>query len=79
VVLSVPAFVGITWALRGLAPTRLRLTGFAAGLLAGAVGAAGYALVCDEVSLTFIALWYSLGIALTGVAGSLLGGRLLRW
>jgi hypothetical protein len=78
-VLSVPALAGILWALRGLAPTRLRAAGFGAGLLAGAVGAAGYALSCDEQSAAFIALWYSLGIALCGLLGAGLGGRLLRW
>ena len=66
-------------ALRGLAPTQLRLAGLAAGLLAGGVGAIGYALSCTEVGLPFVATWYSLGIALTGALGALLGPRLLRW
>jgi len=64
---------------RALAPTRLRLAGFAAGLLAGAIGAAGYALSCTEESTAFIAVWYSAGIVLTGLLGGALGGRLLRW
>jgi hypothetical protein len=77
--LSIPALAGLLWALRGLAPTRLRLAGLGAGLLAGAIGAAGYALACTEQSAAFVALWYSLGIALCGVLGAALGGRLLRW
>ncbi|MGF1627845.1 MAG: DUF1109 domain-containing protein [Kiloniellaceae bacterium] len=77
--LSLPALVGVLWALRALAPTRPRLAGFAAGLLAGAVGAAGYALACTEESISFIALWYSLGIFLAGLLGSVLGARALRW
>jgi hypothetical protein len=79
VVLSIPALGGVLWAMRGLAPTRARMAGLAAGLLAGAVGAAGYALACGETAMTFVAIWYSLGIAMTGALGALLGPRLLRW
>lgn len=79
VMLSLPALAGALWALRGLAPTHLRAAGFHAGLMAGALGAMGYALVCPEVSATFVAVWYSLGILLTGLLGALLGPRLLRW
>jgi len=77
--LSVPALVASLWALRGLAPTRPRLAGMAAGLFAGAIGAFGYALACPEVSIAFVATWYSLGIALSGALGALLGPRALRW
>ncbi|MCU0955770.1 MAG: DUF1109 domain-containing protein [Hydrogenophaga sp.] len=79
VLLSLPALAGALWALRGLAPTRLGAAGFNAGLMAGSLGAMGYALVCPEVSATFVAVWYSLGILLTGLVGALLGPRLLRW
>jgi hypothetical protein len=77
--LSLPGLVASLWALRGLAPTRPRSAGLAAGLLAGAIGAFAYALACHEASVTFVALWYSLGIALSGALGALLGPRLLRW
>jgi hypothetical protein len=77
--LSIPALAAVLWALRGLAPTRLRVAGLAAGLLAGAVGATGYALACPETSMTFVAIWYSLGIVMTGALGALLGPRVLRW
>jgi hypothetical protein len=77
--LSLPALLGLIHALRGLAPTRPHRAGLAAGLLSGAIGAAGYALSCTEEATAFIALWYSLGIALSGALGSVLGGRLLRW
>jgi hypothetical protein len=77
--LSLPALAGGLWAVRGLAPTRPRAAGFAAGLLAGAVGAFGYAFACVEASPAFIAAWYTLGIVLTGVLGALLGPRVLRW
>ena len=77
--LSLPALAGTLWAVRGLAPTRLRAAGLAAGLLAGAVGALGYSLACPEVSIAFVAVWYSLGIALTGALGAALGPHALRW
>lgn len=77
--LSVPALAAALWALRGLAPTRPRRAGAAAGLFAGALGALGYALACTEASLAFVAVWYSLGIALATGLGTLLGPRLLRW
>lgn len=77
--LSLPALGGMLWALRGLAPTRPAIAGLAAGLTAGAIGAAGYALSCTEESIAFVAIWYSLGIALSGLAGAALGSRVLRW
>jgi hypothetical protein len=77
--LSLPALAASLWALRGLAPTRPRLAGLSAGLLAGALGALGYALTCPESAAAFVAAWYSLGVLLTGLAGALLGPRVLRW
>lgn len=77
--LSMPALAAVLWAVRGLAPTQLRSTGWAAGMLAGAVGAAGYALSCTESSPAFVAVWYTLGILLSGGVGALLGPRVLRW
>ena len=78
-VLSAPALAAAFWAVRGLAPTRPRAAGFAAGLLAGSVGAIGYSLSCPEISPAFVALWYTLGIALAGALGAALGPRVLRW
>lgn len=77
--LSLPALAGSLWAVRGLAPTRPRMAGLAAGLFSGSVGALGFALACPEVSITSVAVWYSLGIALAGVLGAFLGPRVLRW
>ena len=77
--LSLPALSATLWAVRGLAPTRPRAAGLAAGLLAGAAGATGYALACVETSTLFIAIWYTLGIALCGALGAALGPRVLRW
>lgn len=78
-VLSLPALAAILRALRGLAPTRLRAAGLGAGLLAGALGAFGYAFTCTELSPAFVAVWYTLGIALTAGLGAALGPRVLRW
>jgi hypothetical protein len=77
--LSLPALAAALWALRGLAPTRPAAAGAAAGLLAGALGAAGYALSCTELGLGFVATWYTLGVAMAALLGALLGPRLLRW
>lgn len=77
--LSLPALAATLWAVRGLAPTRPRATGLAAGLLAGTAGAAGYALACVEPSTLFIAIWYTLGIGLCAALGAALGPRVLRW
>ena len=79
VLLSAPTLVGLLWSLQRLAPTRPVSAGAAAGVLAGAAGAAVYALTCPEQTAVFMATWYTGGIALTGVLGGLLGGRLLRW
>lgn len=77
--LSLPALAASLWAVRGLAPTRPRAAGFAAGLLAGSVGAFGYSLSCPEASPAFVAIWYTLGIVCTGAVGAALGPRVLRW
>ena len=76
---SLPPFAGLVWAARALAPTRLRLAGLMLGLAAGGAGAAAYALHCTETTAPFLAVWYSLGMALAGVLGALAGPRLLRW
>jgi hypothetical protein len=78
-VLSVPVFVAVLWAMKGLAPTRLRLAGGAAGLLAGTSGALVYSLHCPELAAPFLGVWYLLGMLIPAAAGALLGERLLRW
>lgn len=77
--LSLPILLGLVLALRGLAPTRLARAGAAAGLLAGAAAAWVYSVHCDETAMPFLALWYSLGIALSAVLGAALGRFVLRW
>lgn len=77
--LSIPLLAGILWAMKGLAPTRLRAAGASAGLLAASLSAAVYALHCPELAAPFLAAWYVLGMAIPTAVGSLLGPRLLRW
>lgn len=77
--LSIPAFVAMLWAMKGLAPTRLALAGGAAGLLASAVSAAVYSLHCPEMAAPFLAIWYVLGMLIPAIAGAALGPRVLRW
>jgi len=79
VVLSLPVFAGIFWALRALAPTRPTLAGAAAGLLSGAVGTMVYCFHCNETTAPFVAIWYSAGIGAVGVLGALFGRLMLRW
>jgi len=76
---SLPPLGGLVWAVRGLAPTRLRLAGLMVGLAAGGAGAAAYALHCDEMAAPFLVVWYTLGVAAAGVVGWSLGPRVLRW
>jgi hypothetical protein len=79
ILIAAPTLVAAFWGLRQLAPTRLGLAGAAAGVLAGAAGAFVYAFHCTEESAPFVAIWYTLGIALTTVIGALLGRWTLRW
>ncbi len=77
--LSLPIFVAALWAMRGLAPTRLRLAGAAAGLLAGAAGAFVYTFHCPELAAPFLGVWYLLGMAVPTALGALIGPRVLHW
>ena len=77
--LALPVLLGLVWAFRRLAPTRLRLAGAASGILAGAAGASIYAFACPENSAAFMVIWYTAGILAAGALGALSGPRLLRW
>jgi hypothetical protein len=78
-IIAVVPFAATVWAVRQTAPTDLTRAGAVAGLVAGTVGAIGYALHCTDDSLPFIAIWYGGTIALCTFAGAKLGPRLLRW
>ncbi|MCY1444331.1 putative anti-sigma-F factor NrsF [compost metagenome] len=77
--LSIPTFIGVFWAVRGLAPTRLRQAGAAAGLLAGATATVAYSLHCPEMEVPFWGVWYVLGMLVPTLLGAALGPKLLRW
>jgi hypothetical protein len=77
--LSVPVFIAVFWAVRGLAPTRLRQAGGAAGLLAGSTATLAYCLHCPEMQVPFWGTWYLLGMLVPTLVGALAGPRLLRW
>lgn len=78
-IIAVVPFALVVWAVRQAAPTNLRRAGAFAGLVAGSLSAAGYALHCTADSLPFVAIWYSGTIMLCTLAGTVLGPRLLRW
>jgi hypothetical protein len=78
-IIAIVPFAVIIWAVRRMAPTDLRRAGALAGLIAGSISAAAYALHCMDDSVPFVALWYSGTIILCTAAGALLGPRLLRW
>jgi hypothetical protein len=77
--LAAPVFVAALWLMRRMAPTRLALTGAAAGLFAGGVGATIYGLYCEETAAAFVVVWYSLGMAACAAIGAAVGARLLKW
>jgi hypothetical protein len=66
-------------AMRTSATTNPGWAGFAAGLLAGGVGAAAYAVHCPLDAVAFVSIWYPAAIGIVGLAGALAGRRLLRW
>jgi len=76
---AAPTAAALVWLMRGLAPTRLTLTGAAIGALSGGIGAMAYAMYCPVDSVAFVTTWYVVAIAICAAAGALLGSRLLRW
>ena len=69
----------VIYALRQGAPTRLKLCGGIAGIVAGGIGAAAYAFNCTSDTIPFIAIWYGVAIVICAVIGAQLGPRVLRW
>jgi hypothetical protein len=76
---SMPALAILLGVIRLGAPTRPSLAGAAAGLLAGAVGAAAYTIACKNDGGLFIAIWYPAAILTVAALGALVGRRALAW
>lgn len=66
-------------AARRFAPTRPMWAGAAAGLLTAALATTLYGLHCPERTATFVALWYTGGIALAAAVGAVVGRLVFRW
>jgi hypothetical protein len=77
--LAAAPLVAALLALRQGAPEHPALAGAAAGLFAGAIGAACYATHCPDDSPLFVAAWYTLAIGFVAAIGAAAGSRCLRW
>jgi hypothetical protein len=77
--LSVPLLAAFLVALRRGAVMAPMRAGLIAGLAAGGLGTAIYALHCTEDSPLFYVTWYGAGIAITAGLGALIGRSVLRW
>ena len=78
-ILSLAPAVCVLFAMRHGAPSRPGSAGALAGLSAGALGAALYALTCRDDSPLFVLAWYSIAIAIVTLGSAIAGKRLLRW
>jgi hypothetical protein len=77
--LSVPFLVAAIIGLRHGAPADPARAGAVAGLFAGGLGAALYALHCVDDSPLFVAAWYGFAVAAVAALGAAVGARVLRW
>ena len=77
--LSIPIYVGLWWAFRSFAPTRMEAAGAVTGLSATAMSAVVYMLHCPTDSAVFAFVWYTLAFAIAAVVGRFTGRQLLRW
>lgn len=78
-IIAITPFAIVIVAVRQAAPTNLVRTGAFAGLVAGGISSAAFALHCSDDSLPFVAVWYGGTIVLCTLAGAIFGPRLLRW
>jgi hypothetical protein len=77
--LSVPSAVALMLAMKRGAPSRPRWAGALCGLVAAGIAATFYALHCDDDSPLFVAVWYTLAVAIVTSVSAAIGGRILRW
>lgn len=76
---SAPVLVAALLALRRGAPARPELAGAVAGLLAAGLGATLYAAHCADDSPLFVAVWYSIAVAIVAGVGAIAGRHMLRY
>lgn len=69
----------VFFAARRFAPTRPMFAGAAAGLLTAGLAATFYGLHCPEHTAAFVAIWYTLGMALSAAIGAVVGRFAFRW
>lgn len=78
-ILSLVAAPFVFWVARAFAPVRPTLAGAAAGLLTAGLATTLYGLHCPEHSAAFVAVWYTMGMAIAVAAGALIGKFAFRW
>jgi len=76
---GLPALLILLLIMRRGVVTRPLAAGACAGLLAGALGAAAYAIACRNDGAAFVFIWYDLAIGTMACAGAVAGRRFLRW
>lgn len=67
------------WTLRYTAPTKPAFAGSVAGLLAGGIAATLYAAQCNDDSPLFVAIWYTIAVAILATFGAACASRIVRW
>jgi hypothetical protein len=72
-------FIGLTFFMRGAAPTQPKMTALFIGVASGSWGAFIYGLQCPFMNLGYVALWYGGAIAVTTFAAALILPRFGRW
>lgn len=77
--LSIPIYVGLWWAFRSFAPTRIEAAGAVTGLCASAIASVVYCLHCPTDTAVFALTWYTLAFAVAAILGRMFGRRLLHW
>ncbi|WPZ37207.1 NrsF family protein (plasmid) [Thalassobaculum sp. OXR-137] len=75
---ALPMFISLL-SLRAGASTHPILTGAAAGLASGAIGAMSYAFWCPADDLMLVALGYGIALIATTGIGAAIGARILIW
>jgi hypothetical protein len=76
---SLPMFIGLTFFMRGGAPTQPKATALFIGVASGAWGAFIYGLQCPFMNIGYVALWYGGAVAVSTLAAAIILPRIARW